>query len=220
MFEMKSTDKRIIWKEKNDLELLLLINGFIDIHGIKTVRDYQRNLADNPEKVPSLWVINNRFGSWDNMLVSLGKKPYERYKWDAYSDSDLKRVVLTFIKENKIHSQRKYEKFSIGKNVPSLSTLKKRFGDVRPFFKVEQKEVLNSFQMLTLLKEEIESLGLQSTLSRTKFEQLYNRSNIPSPSTIIRKTGKTWEELMETLGFNYREIKVERLSRNLKQNRK
>ncbi|MGF2052364.1 hypothetical protein [Enterococcus casseliflavus] len=217
---MKATDKRIVWKEKNDLELLLLINRFIDSHGISTVRDYQKKIEDSAERMPSLWLINSRFGSWDSMLKSLGKKPYERYKWDTYSDNELKEIVSIFISENKIRSQRKYEKLNVGKNVPSLSTLKKRFGDVRSFFKVDQEADLNSFQMLTLLKEEILNLGLETTLSRTTFEKLYNRSIMPSPSTIIRKTGKTWEELMETLGFNYREIKVERISRNLKQNRK
>lgn len=217
---MKSIDKRIVWKEKNDLELLLLINKFIDSHAISTVRDYQESLANHSEKVPSLWVINSRFGSWDKMLLSLGKKPYERNRWDNYSDDELKKIVASFVSDNKIRSQRKYEKMSVGENIPSLSTLKKRFGDTRFFFAGEKKEVISDFQMLTLLKAEIVNLGLESTLSRAEFEKLYNRSVMPSPSTIIRKTGKNWEELMEAIGFDYREIKVKRLSKNLKQNQK
>ncbi|MFS1026351.1 hypothetical protein ACFC9R_13715 [Enterococcus casseliflavus] len=217
---MKSIDKRIVWKEKNDLELLLLINKFIDSHAISTVRDYQESLTNHSEKFPSLWVINSRFGSWDKMLVSLGKKPYERNKWDNYTDDELKKIVASFVSDNKIRSQRKYEKMSVGENIPSLSTLKKRFADTRFFFAGEKKEGISNFQMLTLLKAEIVNLGLESSLSRAEFEKLYNRSVMPSPSTIIRKTGKNWEELMEAIGFEYREIKVKRLSKNLKQNQK
>lgn len=217
---MKTTDKRIIWKDKNDLELLVLISEFIDKHNIDTVRGYQEILVTNTGQAPSLWLINERFGSWDRMLLTLGKKPYERYKWNNYSNQELKKIVKDFIKTNNIRSQRKYEEKSVGQNVPSLSTLKKRFGDVKFFFATKKSETINSFEMLTLLKEEILNLGLETTLSRTAFEKLYNRSIMPSPSTIIRKTGKTWEELMETLGFNYREIKVERLSKNLKQDTK
>ena len=217
---MKTTDKRIIWKDKNDLELLVLISEFIDKHNIDTVRGYQEILLRNTGQAPSLWLINERFGSWDRMLLTLGKKPYERYKWNNYSNQELKKIVKDFIKTNSIRSQRKYEEKSVGQNVPSLSTLKKRFGDVKFFFATKKSETINSFEMLTLLKEEILNLGLETTLSRTAFEKLYNRSIMPSPSTIIRKTGKTWEELMETLGFNYREIKVERLSKNLRQDTK
>lgn len=122
---MKTTDKRIIWKDKNDLELLVLISGFINTHKIDTVRDYQEMLLTNPGKAPSLWLINDRFGSWDKMLLTLGKKPYERYKWNNYSDKELKKIVKDFIKTNNLRSQRKYEEKSVGQNVPSLSTLKK-----------------------------------------------------------------------------------------------
>ncbi len=217
---MKTTDKRIIWKDKNDLELLVLISGFIDTHKIETVRDYQEMLLMNPGKAPSLWLINDRFGSWDKMLLTLGKKPYERYKWNNYSDKELKKIVKDFIKANNLRSQRKYEEKSVGQNVPSLSTLKKRFGDVKFFFAAKKSETMNSFEMLILLKSEIKRLDLEASLSRTEFEKNYNRSLIPSPSTIIRRTGKTWEELMEEIGFDYRKIKAERLTKNLKQNKK
>ncbi|WP_373781410.1 hypothetical protein [Kaistella sp.] len=217
---MKTTDQRIVWKDKNVLELLVLINGFIDAHEINTVRDYQRKIAEYPGEAPSLWYINQRFGSWDKMLLSLGKKPYEGYKWDSYSDRDLKKIVKDFIKTNGIRSQRSYDQKSVGENIPSLSTLKKRFGDIKFFFITNEKESLSSFELLSLLKTEIERLNLENTLSRTEFEKKYNRSFMPSPSTIIRKTGKTWEELMEEIGFNYRRIKNERLSKNLKQYRK
>lgn len=80
---MKTTDQRIVWKDKNVLELLVLINGFIDAHEISTVRDYQQKIAEYPGGAPSLWYINQRFGSWDKMLLSLGKKPYERYNGTA-----------------------------------------------------------------------------------------------------------------------------------------
>ena len=87
-------------------------------------------------------------------------------------------------------------------------------------FATKKSETMNSFEMLILLKSEIKRLDLEASLSRTEFEKNYNRSLIPSPSTIIRRTGKTWEELMEEIGFDYRKIKAERLTKNLKQNKK
>lgn len=217
---MKSTDNRVIWKEKNDLELLALIKSFIEKHEIATVREYQKKLAENMGQCPSLWLINQRFGSWDKMLVSIGKKPYQRYKWDNYSDVELSKIVKEFIRDNQIQSQRKYEQKCVGENMPSLSTLKKRFVDVRPFFTRKKEKTTSNFEMKFLLKSEIERLELETSLSRTVFEKKYNKEIMPSPSTIIRRTGKTWEELMKEIGFDYREIKIKRITKNLKQNQK
>lgn len=217
---MKSTDNRIVWKEKNDLELLMIVKNFIDKYEIETVREYQARLANNKGQVPSLWIINQRFSSWDKMLLSLGRKPYQRYKWDEYSDKKLEKIVKVFIEENQIRSQRKYEQKCVGENMPSLSTLKKRFGDIRPFFSSKKEKSLNEFEMMYLLKSEIERLKLESSLSRTVFDKYYNRDIMPSPSTIIRRTGKTWEELMKEIAFEYQEIKIERITKNLKQNQK
>lgn len=83
---MKSPDKRIIWKEKDDLSLLMLINQVIDKYGIENIRQYQNFLNEHPKDAPSTWFINDRFGSWDKLLLTLGKKPYERYKWNSYSE--------------------------------------------------------------------------------------------------------------------------------------
>lgn len=99
------------------------------------------------------------------MLLSLGKKPYERYKWGSYSDRDLKKIVKDFIKTNSIRSQRSYDQKSVGENIPSLSTLKKRFGDIKFFFITNEKESLSSFELLSLLKTEIVRLNLENTLS-------------------------------------------------------
>jgi len=217
---MKSTDSRIVWKEKNDLELLMIVKNFIDKYEIETVREYQARLADNKGHAPSLWIINQRFSSWDKMLLSLGREPYQRYKWDEYSDKKLEKIVKVFIEENHIRSQRKYEQKCVGENMPSLSTLKKRFTDVRTFFSSKEEKSLNDFEMMYLLKSEIERLDLELSLSRTDFEKGYNREIMPSPSTIIRRTGKTWEELMQEIGFDYRKIKIERITKNLKQNQK
>ncbi|GEQ37607.1 hypothetical protein [Tetragenococcus halophilus] len=38
-------NKKIIWKGKNDLELALLINDFIEKYNIVTTRDYQKSLT-------------------------------------------------------------------------------------------------------------------------------------------------------------------------------
>lgn len=40
---MKQDDGRIVWKNLSDLKLILLINQFIEKHGIKSSRQYQKN---------------------------------------------------------------------------------------------------------------------------------------------------------------------------------
>lgn len=50
----------------------------------------------------------------------------------------------------------------------------------------------------------------------TTFKQKNQSPQLPSVDTIMRRTNKNWEELMSELGYNYREIKREKMKRNLK----
>lgn len=213
---MKSPDKRIIWKEKDDLSLLMLINQVIDKYGIENIRQYQNFLNEHPKDSPSTWFINDRFGSWDKLLLTLGKKPYERYKWNSYSDDQLKLLVKEFLEDKHIHSQRQYEIQISGKNMPSLSTLKKRFGDLKFLFQKKKEKVASDFELLSALRKEIIRLGLEESLSRTEFSKKYDQTLLPHPTTIMRKTNKSWEELMEELGFDFISIKKDKLTKNLK----
>lgn len=215
---MQANDKRIIWKEMNDFQLLGIIQEFINKNEIQSVRQYQSKLNEQPHTVPSTWFINTRFKSWDNLLQILGKKPYERYRWDAINNSDLELMVKEFIEENSICSQRKYEKVIVGKSMPSLSTLKKRFDDVNFFFQRERDtDRYTDFELLKLIHDEMERLNLTTCLSRTEFEKHYDKTIMPSPSTIMRRMNMNWEMLMEEIGFDYRKIKIEKISKNLKQ---
>ncbi|GCF92153.1 hypothetical protein NRIC_00440 [Enterococcus florum] len=215
---MQANDKRIVWKEMNDFQLLGIIQEFINKNEIQSVRQYQSKLNEQPHAVPSTWFINTRFKSWDNLLLTLGKKPYDRYRWNAINNSDLEQMVKEFVKENRICSQRKYEKVIVGRGMPSLSTLKKRFGDLNYLFKQEKdSDKYTDFELLKLIYDEINRLGLTESLSRTEFEKSYDKSIIPSPSTIMRQMNKSWEMLMQELGFDYRKTKVEKLTKNLKQ---
>lgn len=72
---MKSTDKRIVWKEKDDLSLLMLLNQVIEKYGIENIRQYQKFLNENPNESPSTWFISERFGSWDKLLLALWSEP-------------------------------------------------------------------------------------------------------------------------------------------------
>ncbi|MBL1228436.1 hypothetical protein IW492_04215 [Enterococcus sp. BWB1-3] len=129
-------------------------------------------------------------------------------------------MTKKFIKENEICSHRKYEKEIVGKNMPSLSTLKKRFGDVNFLFQDEKNvDKYTNFELLKLIHDEIERLGLAESLSRTEFEKCYDKTSLPSPSTIMRQMNISWELLMQELGFDYRKIKVGKLTKNLKQSR-
>lgn len=218
---MKQNDGRIIWKNQSDLKLILTINEFIEKHGIKSSRQYQKKLAENPNSAPSMWFINKKYGSWENLLISIGKENTDYGKWSRMSEQELLEIVESFIKCEKISSQRMYEKKSVEKDIPSLSTVKKRLGDIRPLFKVKnEKPSFTDFELLLELKNEIIRLDLQDDLSMTKFRKLVQSPKLPSVDTIMKRTNKNWEELMTEIGFDYRRIKIYKQRNNLSQTKK
>lgn len=214
---MVTCDKRYIWKNKSKLELMLQLNEFITKHGITTVRQYQVNLKQQPGKQPSLWFIKANFGSWEQLLIALDKIHYNRYRWNELTDSKLKDLVSQFIAANDLRSQRAYEKKIVGQDLPSLSTLRKRFGDIRFFFATKPMgNTLTDYRLLEELKKELFHLGLQDDLSMTKFRQQTQSKILPSVDTILRRTGKSWEDLMFEIGFDYRSVKRKKLTKNFK----
>lgn len=218
---MKQDDGRIVWKNLSDLKLILLINQVIEKHEIKSSRQYHRKLLENPNSAPSMWFINQKYGSWKNLLVSLGCDNGEYGKWAKISEKDLLKIVESFITVEKITSQRMYEKRSVGKDVPSLSTLKKRFGDIRYLFrKNTEKSSFTDFELMIELRNEIVRLKLQDDLSMTKFRKLVQSPKLPSVDTIMKRTNKNWEELMTEIGFDYRKIKINKQRNNLSKKKK
>lgn len=218
---MKQDDGRIVWKNLSDLKLILLINQFIEKHEIKSSRQYHRKSLENPNSAPSMWFINQKYGSWKNLLVSLGCDNGEYGKWAKISEKDLLKIVESFITVEKITSQRMYEKRSVGKDVPSLSTLKKRFGDIRYLFrKNTEKSSFTDFELMIELRNEIVRLKLQDDLSMTKFRKLVQSPKLPSVDTIMKRTNKNWEELMTEIGFDYRKIKINKQRNNLSKKKK
>ncbi|HFU5896012.1 TPA: hypothetical protein ACH6J5_000833 [Enterococcus faecium] len=218
---MKQNDGRIIWKNQSDLKLILTINEFIEKHGIKSSRQYQKKLAENPNSAPSMWFINKKYGSWENLLISIGKENTDYGKWSRMSEQELLEIVESFIKCEKISSQRMSEKKSVEKDIPSLSTVKKRLGDIRPLFKVKnEKPSFTDFELLLELKNEIIRLDLQDDLSMTKFRKLVQSPKLPSVDTIMKRTNKNWEELMTEIGFDYRRIKIYKQRNNLSKTKK
>lgn len=218
---MKQDDGRIVWKNLSDLKLILLINQFIEKHEIKSSRQYHRKFLENPNSAPSMWFINQKYGSWKNLLVSLGCDNGEYGKWAKISEKDLLKIVESFITVEKITSQRMYEKRSVGKDVPSLSTLKKRFGDIRYLFrKNTEKSSFTDFELMIELRNEIVRLKLQDDLSMTKFRKLVQSPKLPSVDTIMKRTNKNWEELMTEIGFDYRKIKINKQRNNLSKKKK
>ncbi|NSS34555.1 hypothetical protein HRG13_10800 [Enterococcus faecalis] len=218
---MKQDDGRIVWKNLSDLKLILLINQFIEKHEIKSSRQYHRKLLENPNSAPSMWFINQKYGSWKNLLVSLGCDNGEYGKWAKISEKDLLKIVESFITVEKITSQRMYEKRSVGKDVPSLSALKKRFGDIRYLFrKNTEKSSFTDFELMIELRNEIVRLKLQDDLSMTKFRKLVQSPKLPSVDTIMKRTNKNWEELMTEIGFDYRKIKINKQRNNLSKKKK
>nr|WP_241866731.1 MULTISPECIES: hypothetical protein [Enterococcus] len=196
--------------------MILTINEFIEKHGIKSSRQYQKKLSENPNSAPSMWFINKKYGSWENLLISIGKENTGYGKWSRMSEQELLEIVESFIKCEKISSQRMYEKKSVEKDIPSLSTVKKRLGDIRPLFKEKNDGPrFTDFELLLELKNEIIRLNLQDDLSMTKFRKLVQSPKLPSVDTIMKRTNKNWEELMAEIGFDYRRIKVFKQRNNL-----
>ncbi|MCH4169112.1 MAG: hypothetical protein LKF42_07655 [Streptococcaceae bacterium] len=218
---MKQNDGRIIWKNQSDLKLILTINEFIEKHGIKSSRQYQKKLSENPNSAPSMWFINKKYGSWENLLISIGRENTGYGKWARMSEQELLEIVESFIKCEKIISQRMYEQKSVGKDIPSLSTVKKRLGDIRPLFKEKNDSPrFTDFELILELKNEIIRLKLQDDLSMTKFRKLVQSPRLPSVDTIMKRTNKNWEELMAEIGFDYRRIKIYKQRNNLSKTKK
>lgn len=168
-----------------------------------------------------MWFINKKYGSWENLLISIGKENTDYGKWSRMSEQELLEIVESFIKCEKISSQRMYEKKSVEKDIPSLSTVKKRLGDIRPLFKVKnEKPSFTDFELLLELKNEIIRLDLQDDLSMTKFRKLVQSPKLPSVDTIMKRTNKNWEELMTEIGFDYRRIKIYKQRNNLSKTKK
>lgn len=213
---MISKDARIVWKEKSDLFLLTHIQQFIGENNIQSVRQCKQKLKEFPRAAPNIWFITERFGSWDKLLIQLGQGKPERYCWSKMSDEELYKVVRDYVNQEEIYSQKKYEReFANNSNVPSLFTLKKRFENLKPSFKKE-KQGISDTALLIELHAEIVRLGLEDSLSMTELRNRTTSEKLPSVDTIMRKTGKNWEELMEEIGFDYRKIKVEKLIKNFK----
>jgi hypothetical protein len=66
---------------------MLIIQKFIEMKDIKTVREYQKFKKENSSTVPSLWVINERFGSWECLLKRL-----DRYRWQIIQMKNYMRL--------------------------------------------------------------------------------------------------------------------------------
>ena len=214
---MNSKDARIVWKEKSDLFLLTHIQQFIGENNIQSVRQYQQKLKEFPKAAPSIWFITERFGSWDKLLIQLGKEKPERYCWSKMSNEELYKIVKEYANQEGIYSQKRYERESANNpNVPSLYTLKKRFENLKPLFRKE-KQGFSDMELLVELHAEILRVGLENSLSMTEFRNQTTSEKLPSVDTLMRRTGKNWEELMEEIGFDYRKIKIEKLTRNFNQ---
>ncbi|HAP5748602.1 TPA: hypothetical protein IU268_002577 [Enterococcus faecalis] len=213
-------DKLIVWKDQSDLKIILTISQFIETYEIKSSREYQKQLSKNPNSAPSMWFINNKYGSWNNLLNSIGVDNSGSKKWARMETDELIKVAQIFIDSEKIKSQRVYEKKSTGKDVPCLSTLKNRLGDIRFLFKKEVNKRLTNFEILLELKNEIIRLNMEDDLSMTKFQNYSKSKQLPSVYTIMRRTNKTWEELMSEIGYDYREIKIKKQRNNLRRRSK
>ncbi len=103
-------DKRIVWKDQSDLKIILTISQFIETYEIKSSREYQKQLSKNPHSAPSMWFIINKYGSWNNLLNSIGIDNNGSKKWARMETDELIKVAQIFIDSEKIKSQRVYEK--------------------------------------------------------------------------------------------------------------
>lgn len=94
-------DKRIVWKDQSDLKIILTISQFIETYEIKSSREYQKQLSKNPHSAPSMWFIINKYGSWNNLLNSIGIDNNGSKKWARMETDELIKVAQIFIDSEK-----------------------------------------------------------------------------------------------------------------------
>ena len=165
-------------------------------------------------------VYQSKYGSWKNLLVSLGCDNGEYGKWAKISEKDLLKIVESFITVEKITLSVCMKKIS-RKRRSFIEYIKKRFGDIRYLFrKNTEKSSFTDFELMIELRNEIVRLKLQDDLSMTKFRKLVQSPKLPSVDTIMKRTNKNWEELMTEIGFDYRKIKINKQRNNLSKKKK
>lgn len=57
-------------------------------------------------------------------------------------------------------------------------------------------------EILQILKEEIERLGIEDSPSRTKMQKLYDKNKMPHPNTYVNRFG-SWKEALAMIGIEY-----------------
>lgn len=67
-----------------------------------------------------------------------------------------------------------------------------------------RKKYYSQKQLINRLKKEIIRLGIQDNPKITIYQKNYNKNLAPCANTVLQRTGKTWLELMNELGFYYK----------------
>ena len=106
-------DKRIVWKDQSDLKIILTISQFIETYEIKSSLEYQKQLSKNPHSAPSMWFIINKYGSWNNLLNSIGIDNNGSKKWARMETDELIKVAQIFIDSENLNCQIKLDRSSI-----------------------------------------------------------------------------------------------------------
>lgn len=83
-------------------------------------------------------------------------------------------------------------------------------------FKRETEASVSNFELIFEIRNEIIRLGLEESLSMIEYRNRAKSVNFPSMNIIMRKAEKSWKELMEEIGFDYRTLKIEKLTRRCK----
>lgn len=61
----------------------------------------------------------------------------------------------------------------------------------------------STLEIMQVLREEIIKLGIQDNPSRSIYQERYTRGLAPNPNAIMHRTGMSWQELMQSIGFKY-----------------
>ncbi|WP_461199208.1 type II toxin-antitoxin system PemK/MazF family toxin [Enterococcus sp. N249-2] len=64
-------------------------------------------------------------------------------------------------------------------------------------------------EMLEMLKKEIVRLDMAETPSRTRYQEMFDRDQAPSPTVVMHRLNLSWREIMEKIDLTYNKETIE-----------
>ncbi|WP_231258602.1 homing endonuclease associated repeat-containing protein [Clostridium botulinum] len=187
---------------------------------LQIIRDKAKELGRVPKRREvGMWnTIYNRFGSWNNALIEAGLTPKVIY---GLSKEEILGIIKKWAKEhNKTPSISDWTQAKKnGEYLLEVRAIQRKFNlkwneilqlaglevnAIRKFY-----DIYTDKELLDMLKKELKRIG---TVEQIKFDKLRGE-NIPSTTFYRIHFNKTWIELLQEIGYTYKDIKFIKFSR-------